>query len=251
MRLRAAFIAAIALLHGGLALAQEEADKARIDDFAVPNPNDETGLQIEQLGSGETKIAPAPSIGERTLEVENAVTTIAGGEAGAPVAQLSSAESDTSSEQLNRSEDDGNIADAAVSSTADSRPESIERLPGIDRCDPQSSEEETARCLAILELRAAEFSAAEPPRLSAEQVLLAEQLREPDVLARLSSNIQLRLAQNDPDADTRSNQELAAIVLSQDPLPDRPGAQDPEERLDDVSELVEAIRLGLPPPTTP
>jgi hypothetical protein len=108
---------------------------------------------------------------------------------------------------------------AAVSSTAQSRPQGVAHLGGHDRCDPQLAREELERCRRILELRAQEFNAPAPPQLSAEQQLLAEQRSEDEQPGR-SPATRLRLASRDtPDADLQSNQELAALYLGKQQAP--------------------------------
>ncbi|MET0374755.1 MAG: hypothetical protein ABW128_10920, partial [Rhizorhabdus sp.] len=139
----------------------------------------------------------------------------------------------------------------ALSQRADSAPGSTVKLIGADRCDPQSPDaRDLARCRRIIELRAAEFSAAEAPMLSAEQSLLIEQQARERKLS-VSRDSSARMARIAEDPNERTNQELAAVVLGSpagDSLP-RPDA-DPTSEASALAEVLQAIANGsaLPSP---
>jgi hypothetical protein len=106
----------------------------------------------------------------------------------------------------------------------------VTHLGGQDHCDPELAREALERCRRILELRAQEFNAPAPPRLSAEQQLLAEQRSTDEQQSGPTPETRLRLASRDePDADLQSNQELAALYLArqQQSLPET--AKRPED----------------------
>lgn len=239
MTLRLASILALAPLLCSQAQAQESGDRARLDDFAIPHAAETQTSQIDQLGERESGIRTTQRPLTRSVEIQNI-----GVPSGDQVTQVSRGGPNTESQQLSERDDAGDIADVAVSSSADSRIGNAVRLQGTDRCDPKAGEEATARCLAILELRASEFDAVEAPQLSPEQVLLAERGERPDRRARPSTDQHLRHALTDPDADSRSNQELAAYSFGQSPPQTSVGQPEAEESPDAMAELVEAIRIS-------
>ena len=224
------------------AAAQDEADKVRLDDFALPV--DAAGPRIEQLGNRTESLAPA------VLPASDRELAIPGPPAAArsPVTQLSQPGEAGRPQQLSERGETRELAAGSVSSPEDSRPRASAPLGGRDRCDPQLESEQLEHCLRVIEQRAAEFSAPEPPQLSAEQVLLAERGDDGERLAATSSDLRLRLAAGDPDAESASNQELASIYL------DRTRTQAPsvqEEAALDEARLAEVLhRLQIDVPTT-
>lgn len=250
MRAAAVLLVAAPLALSQAALAQQAADKVRLDDFALPGAAD--GAQVEQLGvPGRGLIVDEATPADRAVVVPPAAAPDR-----APVAQLSSPADRAPANQLNAPAERRELAPAAVSSRQQSRPNAAVRLAGADRCDPQANAAMQVECESILELRAAEFAAAEPPRLSPEQVLLAERGDDDRVLAAGSSEVRLRVATaGNPDADARSNQELAALYLfagAVQPPPDAvmPGkdqAVDPAT----VAEALQALQIDLRGPGAP
>lgn len=237
---RGALLASVAL---GLAVpagAQEGGDKARLDDFAVPRAD--TGQAIEQVDATASRIGAEQALpSDRQLAVPGPAVP-----AREPMSQLSQPDQRGATRQVGDRGQSRNLAPSAVSSSQDSRPQPSAALAGEDRCDPQS-EAERAECAQILERRAAEFQAAEPPRLSAEQVLLAGSEEDADSLATSSSRVRLRLASaNDPDADLQSNQELAAIYLRR--TAGEPAPADAGETAEDagLAEVLQALQISLP-----
>lgn len=239
---------ACALAFAPPAAAQDRADKTRLDEFALPRDNADP--RIEQLESPADFFSPGTSeVGDRDVTVPGPPT-----QPRAPVVQLSAPDGGANPSQLSDLGQSRRLASGSVSSPRDSRPQAALSLDGEDRCDPQADAERLAECQRILELRAAEFSAAEPPKLSAEQALLAEQGEATEVLAQSSSRLRLQLVSGeDPDADATSNQELAAIYLADN----RPDASNGNNREDDVpddaslAEAVESIQSGLPGSVSP
>lgn len=225
--MRAARLAALMLAAGACAplAAQAQQDRARIDEFAVGPAGTDT-LEVEQLGSGEALLAGSPQPHDKATSTAQTVPR-----PNTALQQLSSAGQRFEQPQLSKTDGSPSQAPAAVSSTADSRPQGATRIGGTDRCDPQLVEDELEECQRILELRAREFNATAPPTLSVEQKLLAEQQTDEDRPTSSLASVRLRLAAMDaPDADLQSNQELAAIYLENHPTsavppPDRPAAE--------------------------
>lgn len=208
MRSAPTILAGLTLALASPIAAQDRADKARLDDFALPKAS--SAEEVEQLGAREKSLAiTGSSAGDRTVIVPGPVA----GER-APVLQLSQPGQPTPTVQLSGREESRQLAVGSVSSPEDSKPRTSAPLGGSDKCDPQLDGERLNECLRVLELRAAEFSAPEAPRLSAEQALLARQGPDNGQLAQRSPTTRLRTAANDPDADIQSNQELATIYLS-------------------------------------
>lgn len=234
-------IAAAALSTFPLA-AQDAADKVRLDEFGIPRIAD--GLAIEQLDPSASVLPQEVRRPPRDLSSPNPAPT---DETISPtIDQLSGREAAGPASQVSASEDSRQLSPASISSQRDSRPEHVAPLQGQDRCDPQLGEEQLADCQRILELRAAEFEAAEAPRLSAEQSLLAERGESLETLAPTSSGLRARMAGGiDPNADSRSNQELASIYLDPPPVVDPPvgveagsGPAMPES----FAEIIEALQ---------
>ena len=222
--------------------AQDGGDKARLDDFALPR--DQAAPRVEQLGGAGSALPAAETpAGDRGVTIPGPPQV-----ERAPVPQLSRPGEIAPAAQLSDRGESRELAAGSVSSHGDSRPQASAPILGSDSCDPQLDTEQRERCLRILERRAAEFSAPEAPRLSAEQVLLAERGDDGERLAATSSDLRLRLAAGDPDAESASNQELASIYL------DRTRTQAPsvqEEAALDEARLAEVLhRLQIDVPTT-
>jgi hypothetical protein len=223
-------------------MAQSQGDPVRLDDFAVAAQHDDPS-HIDQLAPGGGPVSGSPAPRERA---------VAPAEVSAPpsaaLAQISTHGQAPEPAQLSRPGSRPDESRAAVSTTADSRPQGVTRLQGQDRCDPQLAREDLVRCQRILELRAQEFHAPAPPKLSAEQQLLAEQ-RAGERQERGSLQHSLRLASGDePDADLKSNQELASIYLDrQRPATDTPApdaSQQPDAATDaKLAQILEALQL--------
>jgi len=230
--LAAVFAAGVGVPAGG----QEDVSKARLDDFAV-SVDDAAGPRIEQLGDRTQSLPPAGQpAGDRELAIPGPASADR-----SPVRQLTQPGEAGRSQQLSDPEESRQLAAGSVSSAEDSRPRATGPLGGADRCDPQLGTEELARCQQILERRAAEFDAPEAPRLSAEQVLLAERGGHDERLASRSSDLRLRLAAGDPDAEITSNQELASIYLDH-PSTQGPPASTEEPTVPDEGKLVEILQ---------
>jgi hypothetical protein len=247
---RSARLAASLLLASASAPVWAQADPARLDDFAVAAPTDNAS-RVEQLSPARDAVAGSPRPHERTIAPAGPPAP-----PSAALPQISAPGQAAEPVQLSRPGSRPDEGRAAVSSTADSRPQGVTRIQGHDRCDPQLAKEELARCQRILELRAQEFSAPQAPKLSAEQQLLAERRaaeeREAGSLAG-----RLRLASRDePDADLQSNQELASIYLerSRPPAPDTSAPADDQKAATNATQaqILEALQVqtgGAPPPT--
>lgn len=225
------------------AQAQDDSDRARLDDFAIPSSG--ATLAVEQVSAADTALL-LPQSADRTLG--QPLRTEA---AGAMPAQIPPTAGRGDTAQLNSAQGPRSAVTASVSSTADSAPGAIVRIRGADRCDPQLAQKFYAECLKILELRANEFGAPQTPQLSAEQRLLAETRQTEDRLTGTTGTLRLRFANGmDPDADLRSNQELAAIYLNaspaQAPAAPAPQASDAEASL---IELLKGLGIEAPPPS--
>jgi hypothetical protein len=204
--MRPACLAATVLLAGVSAPLLAQADSVRLDEFAVSAPEGDRS-RVDQLDPG----ADRPQASPQPLQLSAA---------GGPPDETQ----------------------AAVSSTADSRPQGVAHLGGHDRCDPQLVQEELERCRRILELRAQEFNAPAAPQLSAEQRLLAEQRAEDEQPGR-SPATRLRLASRDtPDADLQSNQELAALYLARQQAPAASAAPPEDQQAAGDASLAEILQ---------
>ncbi len=241
-RFAALCLAGSLLSVSGLA-AQDRDDPARLDDFALPAAA--TQVRMEQLSGDEIDVRGSAALPDRILmapaqsEAVNVTTDqLAGDTDERPLDQLS----DPQQSRQNGA--------AEVSSKADSAPGSVVRIGGRDRCDPQLGEQQLARCLAILELRAGEFQAPAPPQLSAEQKILAEQREREEDLADRSTSLRFRYAtMSEPDADLQSNQELASIYLAEQPNPPVPEAGAPAAQdATGLEAVLGALGLEVPPP---
>lgn len=248
MRLALALSAVVALGLASPAYAQDGVDKTRLDEFAIP-VSDAAGPPIEQLGDRADSLTP---LSQPAADHEVAVPGPAPAER-APVAQISRPGQDTPAQQLSERGEARQLAAGAVSSSSDSRPRATGPIGGSDRCDPQLESERFEECLRVLELRAAEFSAPEAPKLSAEQVLLAERGSDSERLASRSSDLRLKLAAGDPDAEIASNQELASIYLDRaraegQPVPAPEGPPTDEAKL---AEVLQGLQIDLSGVTAP
>lgn len=247
MRLVPAFSAVVAL---GLALpayAQDGADRARLDDFALPT--DSAGPRIEQLGDrAESLTSLSPPAADHELVVPGLAQADR-----TPVTQISRPGQDTPAQQLSGRGESRQLAAGSVSSSGDSRPRASGPIGGSDRCDPQLETEQFEQCLRVLEQRAAEFDAPEAPKLSAEQVLLAERGYVDRRLGATSSDLRLRRAADDPNAESASNQELASIYLDRARTQGQPAPTQEDPRLDEarLAEVLQGLQIDVPGATAP
>lgn len=238
--IRGAFLAAAFGLAGTTAPAQDNADKARLDEFAAPTSA--KGITAEQVSS--------PSA-TGTVAVDQRVDRSIGSAQSAPANRASTAEQVAPPvpyapvRQVSPAGDRQAQAAAPLSRREEGRPQGTERLDGADRCDPQArSVEAIALCKRVIELRAREYSATEAPRLSAEQELLARQSSSStEALANLDA-----IERAPTNADERAAQELGFLTLS-----DRAQAPAPEEEPPTDSGLSEALKgilvqMGVPQP---
>lgn len=247
MNARALLASAAVLALGAPAWAQEAGDRARLDDFAVPHA--QIGSSIEQIGQVADSIGPESTIpSDRQLTVPGPAAM-----PRVPVPQLSGPDDGGPTRQLSDANQSRDVAAGSVSSSRDSRPQPTAALAGSDRCDPQADTAQ-ADCARILERRAAEFDAVEPPRLSAEQVLLAASDGGEDRLAASSSRARVRLASTgDPDADLQSNQEVAAIYLRRTETAPREPEDSGSATLDDarLAEVLQTLQILVPGGSAP
>ena len=247
MNAGALLASAVALGLAAPAWAQGLGDRARLDDFAVPQA--QAGSSIEQIGQAAEVIrAEAATPNDRQLTVPGPAAM-----PRQPLSQLSLPDEGGATRQLSETGQSRDLAAGSVSSSRDSRPQPTAALAGSDRCDPQA-EADPADCARILERRAAEFDAVEPPRLSAEQVLLAESDAGEDRLGASSSRARVRLASsNDPDADLQSNQELAAIYLRRADTAPREPEDSGTAGIDDarLAEVLQTLQISMPGAPTP
>lgn len=179
-------------------------ERVRLDDFAVPRSRERRSPDVDQVAPpirSRKRVAPlsAPPAPQSGL-----VEQLEGGQG---------AGQGTGPEQVTSPGSGTRQPIPAIASTSDSKPGSAQRIAGEDECDPRSgSARQSERCKHILEHRAAEFNAPEAPVLTAEEeLLIAQQPVDPSLDKAVQG-----LSRLDPsDADSRSNQELAAIVLEQ------------------------------------
>jgi hypothetical protein len=245
----AARLAAAALLAGASAplAAQSQGDPVHLDDFAVSKQGSDT-LQVDQLPSDGRQIAGSEQPVDRKLTAEEPAAP-----AAARLPQLSAKGQSPQQTQISKAGAAPDESAAAVSTTAQSRPQGVARLEGRDRCDPQLGEAERERCRRILELRAQEFNAPAPPELSPEQRLLAEQQSQEEGAGR-SPVTRLRLAsRDDPDANLPSNQELAALYLSKQtpPAPQQPPDAAAAEGDASLAQILETLQVAAGSQGTP
>lgn len=230
---------------GWAAGAQDVADKARLDEFAPPAA-EVAGLRIEQLDDAAASIdSSAGQALDRELTVPGPPQV-----ERAPLPQLSQpGQTGPAQQQVSERGESRRLAAGSVSSSDDSRPQASAPLGGRDRCDPQLETQQLERCLRVLERRAAEFSAPEAPTLSAEQVLLAERGDDGERVAARSSDLRLRLAAGDPDAEIASNQELASIYLDRTRTETSPAAAEEPETPDEarLAAILQGLQIELPP----
>ena len=241
-----AAVSAVAGLPG--AFAQDPADKARLDDFALPSADRSTGMQ--QLSTGPRAV-PAQPKGDRDISVPRSTAP------SGPLVQV--APSGDAIRPIQR--DPAQVRSARgvsdLSQRRDSAPGAVIALAGKDACDPQNratirDSGEAERCRRILELRSAEFDAPAPPVLSAEQRIIAEQQRRDIGQGGLSTpDMTARALARATDGESRSSQELAAVVLAS-PSSDqtaRPSTPESPEADTGLSEFLQALvaQLGGPP----
>lgn len=226
------------------AVAQDPADKARLDDFALPSADRSTGVQ--QLSTGPRAV-PAQPKGDRDVSVPRPPAP------GGPLVQVAPSEDTILPVQRDPAQARSARGVSDLSARRDSAPGGVTALAGRDACDPQHraairDPAEAERCRRILELRSAEFDAPAPPVLSAEQRIIAEQQRRdigqgglttPDMTARALARA--------TDAESRSSQELAAVVLAS-PSADQTAASPAPERPEadtGLSDLLQALVVQL------
>lgn len=249
MRRLAAACGLAALLAAQGAAGQERSQDVTLDDFAVPSGSGE--LEVRQLSED------AAPLGTQTAPGDHGVDVPAAGSANErdepSPRQISQQGQSDAGPQLSDGGDSRDLETQAVSQPGDSRPRPAAQLAGSDRCDPQQEAAPSERCKAVIETRAAEFQASEAPRLSAEQALLAQRGANPDVLAPGSPDLRLQLAsRGDPDAESRTNQELASIYLEQPPVSGPPSpAEVPPDTLEALAEMMEGLQGQLPPSIQP
>lgn len=200
------------------ALGQEVSSRARLDDFALPATDRSTGVQ--QLSDGPRAV-PAQPVGER--DVSAPPNSMAKATSSAPVVQVTA-----TGEAIRPAQRDPAQARSArgvsdLSARQDSAPRATAALTGDDSCDPQNRRAnrptgrdtaESERCRRILELRAAEFDAPAAPVLSAEQRITVEQQRRDAGQGLSTPDMSTRVLARGTDAESRSSQELASLVLS-------------------------------------
>jgi hypothetical protein len=245
----AARLAAAALLAGASTplAAQAQGDPVRLDDFAVARQSRDT-LQVDQLPRDEGQTTEAAPPVDRKVTAEEPVAP-----AAARLPQLSAKGQSPQQTQISKPGGAPDESAAAVSSTAQSRPQGVARLGGRDRCDPQLAEAERERCQRILELRAQEFNAPAAPELSPEQKLLAEQQTDEEGAGR-STVTRLRLAsRDDPDANLPSNQELAALYLGKQapPAPQQPPEETTPEGDAALAQILQTLQVAAGSQGTP
>ncbi len=243
MRPGAALIAALGLAAGSAALAQQRSDRVRIDDFAAA-PAAEPGVVLGQIAPNDALVTTEQA---RDRSVATAQPRPPSG--AQDVAQVAPRNNSAPLRQVGTAGDRSPVAGPALSRREEGWPTGAERLAGADRCDPQAQDaQERAQCLRILELRAAEFSATEAPRLSAEQELLARQAMKSGT--SLATDFMVDRADKSLfDADERNSQELGFLAFNQPPAP----SEMPTEEEAGNAALGEAIKgvlvlMGLPNP---
>jgi hypothetical protein len=193
------------------ASAQDPGAKTRLDEFALPRAKaDASVAQIAR--EGEVLLPEQP----RDRAIASPPSPPA---ADAPLRQIAHPGEAPAATHLGPAQAPSAAGAPALSARAESKPGPVARLAGDDQCDPQrrTTPAELARCRRILELRAAEFSATAAPVLSAEQVLLAEQLQPDDM--RIDRVGGMPRGKGTENADERSNQELAAALRQPVPAP--------------------------------
>lgn len=238
--IRHACLAAALGLIGATASAQDNAAKARLDEFAAPASA--PGITAEQVS-----VPPASD----TVTVNQKVDRVIDGAQAARTGRTSATEQVEEPtpyapvRQVAPLGDRGAQAAEPLSQREQGRPQGTERLAGADRCDPQArTAEAIALCKRIIELRAREYSAPEAPRLSAEQELLARQ-------SPSSGGTLANLAGNDrapTNADDRAAQELGFFALSDSAQTPPPAEEQPVD-----GDLNDALRgvlvlMGVPQP---
>jgi hypothetical protein len=103
------------------------------------------------------------------------------------------------------------VAPGAISDAADSRGTVAMVVGGSDRCDPASETSKQASCRDVIENRSGDFAHAQAATISPESTLLAASQR-----AGIGTSTLTTTGTTAPtDAEQRSNQELATIVMNQ------------------------------------
>ncbi len=242
MRIGVASLILLGVSLAAPAAAQDE--RARIDDFAIAAEQATQPGELEQVGTPGESLRPEVQLNDHRVFVSQQPSP------KGPVPQLSNAGEAPTPAQIGPAEKATTLV-RDISNRGESRPTAIQHIAGADRCDPQLERSRFEECQRILERRAAEFSAPQPPKLSAEERLLAEQNSEDRAMLAEHGDVRVRYAaQGQPDAGLRSNQELAALVLEGPPsgLPPSAPAQPATEALADLLESISIQMQGAPVP---
>lgn len=209
----------------GVAAAQDRQNETQLDDLRLPGgPKSVVMTQVPEHDAQSRTTSDALQTSQE--EPDRSLSVPAPPAQGRdPLPQPRTPDDLMRGAQLSGSGESRQLAAAGISSRTDSKPGPAGGIAGNDRCDPQADRAKLQSCERILERRAAEFQAAEAPRLTAEQALLAQNQSgdRSQSLARAPAR-SLDPSASDPDADLRSNQELAAIYLDSTAPPDLPGA---------------------------
>ncbi len=234
-------VAGILLLGAAAGAAAQSADVAAP---VMPGEDDPASPAIDQISAGPRLVAaPLPP------EEEPAASQLTPRGAGAPATdQLTSERRPAwAQDQLYRGGRDARPP-TPLSRPSQGRTGAVARVEGDDRCDPQahSQGERPRNCAQVIETRSAEFPAAEPAQLSAEQRLLIEQ----QIRSRnsIQSAVQ-RAGQGAVDPDLAEDQAVASIVLPEQPSQapsEQPVAEDANSAT--ATAIVEAIISRQTPP---
>ena len=235
--MRAALTFALVTLLATPAAGQDE--RTRIDDFAVEAQGSEASGTLEQIGETASPLQDEPQVRDRGIFVAQDSASAPG-----PVSQISRTGGAPLPQQVAPA-GEASAAIADVGSRAQSRPAAVQRLVGADRCDPGLERARLEECLRILERRAGEFTAPEAPVLSAEERLLAEQSNDEPATIAQQGDLRLRYAsQVQPDADLRSNQELAALVFDGPPQ-GTPTSSPAQPEAESLAEVLQGLSIEL------
>lgn len=251
----AAISAAVALLlaapaHGGAAQRRQGPDAAIPPGGQVDHsPRAGRSQAVDQVSRRSDRAATSTEPTTRAASRPAVTQVAAPAAARVPASQITSVRRDArGAAQLSRGPATA-AAPEALSNPAQGRRQSLERLGGRDRCDPQTTADPADRCARVIETRSGEFVRADPLVLSPEQRLLVDQrLREAPSGAQ--SAVQ-RVGKNEVDPSALDTQGLAALTLqSQGEAPVAPEAE-PSTTQAAAAALVQAIvegaRSGLQP----
>ena len=218
------------------AAAQTAPDRTRLDEFTVPAGD--SAQPIDQLDRTQDAVPSDTVTQDRELAVPGPPSA-----SPSPVAQLSRLGEAPATSQVSNPAQSRQLGARSVSSPRDSRPQATAALGGRDRCAPGSQAERDGQCQRIIERRADEFAASEPPRLSAEQILIAR-LRNDEAAASNPARQRSRGAAN-PDAGELGNQEIASIYLqpAPAPAPADQAAATPDAQQAIVAQLLQGLQV--------